>query len=377
MLGYFLVAGIAFGLAYWITGTGSALWRAIAGAFLGLIIGWVGGTAILALVLYAGDFGHNSFLKTIGRSFGWALLGAGYGVYQARKKLKAANTSLGKAPLKSAIGKTTTNDAYAEALAEIDEKRIDKGTWARCYALSDGDESKAKALYIKARAEVLGSTTVWVHTQPAGLDGRQINASSKAGSDNQTSTEFFPKWLVQSAIGLAVFGVLLAIALPAYQDYSKRQAAPSKYSENDIPVRQGVKPAEPVAQVSSNDGSFAELQFLAEQGNAEGQWRLAWLYRNGEVVVQNHVEAFKWFRLAAEQGHSGAQSGLSWAYSRGLGVPIDLVRALMWISLAANSGNPFMVEERDRLAQSMTPQQITQAQQMARDCQQRNFKGCD
>lgn len=116
------------------------------------------------------------------------------------------------------------NDAYAAALAEIEEDRIDKGTWARCYALSDGDESKAKAAYIKARAEVLGMASEWADTQPAGLDGSHINATSKAGSDNQTSTDFFPKWLVQSAIGLAVFGVLLALALPAYQDYSKRAA---------------------------------------------------------------------------------------------------------------------------------------------------------
>ena len=82
------------------------------------------------------------------------------------------------------------------------------------------------------------------------------------------------------------------------------------------------------------------------------------------------------FRLAAQQGHPGAQVGLGMAYADGRGLHRDQVKALMWQNLGANSGNPFMVDGRDRLAQSMTQQQVAQAQQMARECQQRNFKGC-
>jgi hypothetical protein len=35
------------------------------------------------------------------------------------------------------------------------------------------------------------------------------------------------------------------------------------------------------------------------------------------------------------------------------------------------------VANADILAKRMTPQQIGEAQKMARECQQRNFKGCD
>jgi hypothetical protein len=49
------------------------------------------------------------------------------------------------------------NDAYAVALAEIEEDRLDKGVWARSFAESGGDESKAKATYIKVRAESIQS----------------------------------------------------------------------------------------------------------------------------------------------------------------------------------------------------------------------------
>ena len=61
---------------------------------------------------------------------------------------------------------TASNDVYAEALAEIEEGRLDKGAWARAYAESGGDESKAKAAYIKARAESTIAAQAWPDTQP-------------------------------------------------------------------------------------------------------------------------------------------------------------------------------------------------------------------
>ncbi len=58
------------------------------------------------------------------------------------------------------------NNAYAAALAEIEEGRLDKGTWARAFAESGGDESNAKARYIKGRAELIDSSPTWSDTQP-------------------------------------------------------------------------------------------------------------------------------------------------------------------------------------------------------------------
>jgi hypothetical protein len=49
----------------------------------------------------------------------------------------------------------------------------------------------------------------------------------------------------------------------------------------------------------------------------------------------------------------------------------------MWFNLGAASGDVNGVKERDIAAARMTPQQIAVAQKMARECQQRNFKGCD
>ena len=56
--------------------------------------------------------------------------------------------------------------------------------------------------------------------------------------------------------------------------------------------------------------ALREWKPLAEQGNADAQFNLGLMYRNGEGVQQDHEESAKWFRRAAEQGHAGAQSRL-------------------------------------------------------------------
>jgi hypothetical protein len=53
--------------------------------------------------------------------------------------------------------------------------------------------------------------------------------------------------------------------------------------------------------------ALREWQPLAEQGNADAQYELGWMYRSGKGVPQDYKTAFKWYTLAAEQGHAAAQ----------------------------------------------------------------------
>ena len=54
-------------------------------------------------------------------------------------------------------------------------------------------------------------------------------------------------------------------------------------------------------------------------------------------------------------------------YVNGEGVPQDYVQAHMWFNLAAAQGNAKAVGNRDIAAKKMTPAQIAEAQQLARD----------
>ena len=94
-------------------------------------------------------------------------------------------------------------------------------------------------------------------------------------------------------------------------------------------------------------------------------------------VAQDYAETVKWYRLAAAQGVANAQNNLGRMYNNGEGVTQDYIRAHMWLNLGAASGDANRVKYRDIVASKMTPQQIAQAQKMASDCQQKNFKGCE
>jgi TPR repeat protein len=101
------------------------------------------------------------------------------------------------------------------------------------------------------------------------------------------------------------------------------------------------------------------------------------MYSQGEGVTQDHIEAVKWYRLAAQQGRATAQNNLGTAYAEGKGVPQDYVKAHSWMNLSAIKGFPLAVNNRNKIGKLMTPQQIAEAQQLARDCLAQNFKGCD
>ena len=78
----------------------------------------------------------------------------------------------------------------------------------------------------------------------------------------------------------------------------------------------------------------------------------------------------------AAKGEAEAQYNLGLMYGKGQGVPMDDVRAHMWFNLAAVKGDADAVKNRDIAAKKMTPQQMAEAQKLARECQARDFKGC-
>jgi hypothetical protein len=51
----------------------------------------------------------------------------------------------------------------------------------------------------------------------------------------------------------------------------------------------------------------------------------------------------------------------------------------MWMSLAASDGveGQRATTNRDRIEKSLTPAQVVQAQEMARQCEAPSFKNCD
>ena len=60
------------------------------------------------------------------------------------------------------------------------------------------------------------------------------------------------------------------------------------------------------AAAADDKGDYATalhlLRPLADQGNAQAQFKLGSMYDDGHGVAQSDAEALKWYRMAADQG---------------------------------------------------------------------------
>ena len=108
-------------------------------------------------------------------------------------------------------------------------------------------------------------------------------------------------------------------------------------------------------------------RLLAEQGDARGQNGLGLIYASGRGLPQDEAEAAKWHRKAAEQGAADAQVNLAVMYAKGACVPQDFVQAHMWFHIAAALGDEMAKRGQNKVANMMTPDQIAEAQRMARE----------
>jgi len=123
--------------------------------------------------------------------------------------------------------------------------------------------------------------------------------------------------------------------------------------------------------------ALQEWRPLAVEGDALAQTNLGFMYANGEGVLQDDAEAVRWLRMAAEQGLALAQTYLGFSYAIGRGVLQDDVLAHMWYHIGAANGNASGSENRGRIEQRMTREQIADAQARAQRCMSSDYQDCD
>ncbi len=114
----------------------------------------------------------------------------------------------------------------------------------------------------------------------------------------------------------------------------------------------------------------------AEQGAETAQYNLGVMYENGQGVLQDYKQAVKWYRLSAEQGNATAQFNLGAKYFFGEGVLKDYAIAHMWYNISASNGSESGEKLRNAIAKLMTSAEIDKAQDLARECVAKDYKGC-
>jgi TPR repeat protein len=165
------------------------------------------------------------------------------------------------------------------------------------------------------------------------------------------------RWSMAVLFRILVIPLVLFLPLPAVSDdYDEGLAA---YLKRDYAT------------------ALVKLTRVALKGNGAAQERVGQMHDDGEGTTQNYREAVRWYRMAALSGASGAQFKLGLMYKYGHGVAKDYVYSHMWLNIAAAGGSKTSGEVREIVSRNMTPQQLDQAQQMAKLCLESGYKKCE
>jgi TPR repeat protein len=91
----------------------------------------------------------------------------------------------------------------------------------------------------------------------------------------------------------------------------------------------------------------------------------------------DYMPAIRLFRPLAEQGNPKAQSLLGVMYRKGEGVARNSVRAFIWFRRAAARGDARAKVELHEVSQTMTPEEVSEAEAMAQACEASNYRSCE
>ena len=132
------------------------------------------------------------------------------------------------------------------------------------------------------------------------------------------------------------------------------------------------------AALEAGDFKAALKEFLplAEGGDVTAQFIIGRMYYEGLGVIQNYVEALKWYRLAAGQGDAMVQGNIGVMYYEGEGVKQNNEIAHMWFNIASSNGEEKSASIRDLIAAKMTGEEIAKAQALAKECISSGYKNC-
>jgi TPR repeat protein len=120
-------------------------------------------------------------------------------------------------------------------------------------------------------------------------------------------------------------------------------------------------------------GLVVAAQILGSAGAVAGPFEDGMAkYNRGD-----YMPAIRLFRPLAEQGNARAQHLIGVMYHRGQGVARNSVRAFAWFSLAAAHGDREAKAKLRDVSQTMTPEELSQAREMAQACAASNYRECE
>jgi TPR repeat protein len=104
----------------------------------------------------------------------------------------------------------------------------------------------------------------------------------------------------------------------------------------------------------------------AAAGNVEAMEKVGLMAYHGVGTIQDYEHAVQQIARAAIAGNANSQIRLAAIYEKGIVVPSSAVLAYAWANVAAAGGKTAIMKERDRIASSLSMEQITKGQAISR-----------
>lgn len=208
---------------------------------------------------------------------GWWLLMPIVNLILAIKDSQPGENRFGHNPKENSQSQTASSDKtslntdkfYEEALLELENGTFHKGMWARLLAEADGDESKAKARYIKAR------TLEIAQSQPAPSleipNDKEPNVRIEREPPDRSTSEAKPsiaEQIVAALPFLCLLGLLIWIATTSDKPKKPTNAQPSDFVQAGPPSN--VAPSSNNENIYSNESIYSNSGQLCKYQDAEG-----------------------------------------------------------------------------------------------------------
>jgi uncharacterized protein len=134
----------------------------------------------------------------------------------------------------------------------------------------------------------------------------------------------------------------------------------------------------------SNNEAIRWWRMAADNNDGEAQFALGMAYVKGDGIRRDYEEAVKWLRRAAQQEDATAQIALGARYMQGQGVRKDPAQAYKWFSIAIaklpkpdDENRALAIRDRERALGELSPEEVTKADVMAKECLAHKYKDCE
>lgn len=105
---------------------------------------------------------------------------------------------------------------------------------------------------------------------------------------------------------------------------------------------------------------------MAKDGDVQSQFALGTLYYQGQGVMVDKKQGFKWIKRAAEGGMPVAQYNVGILLANGLGVEANLEKAYTWMYVANKYGYTEAKDPMEKMAKELSKKEKSRAIEAAK-----------